>query len=133
VNLARFKASDLDEIRVQAAQASELEYGRSIAGDLERNLAFTGRHADRVVAIAGVISADRDVGYLWALLAHDAGEHMKRLHRMGLRLIRCCGKARILATARTDFPQGARWLQLLGFSLLDPDLDGEALFLKVQP
>jgi hypothetical protein len=132
MNVSRFKASDLEEIDVQPEQLEQLAYGREIARVLEQNITYTGRVDSRVVAIGGVISASKDVGYLWTLLARDAGAHMTRLHRMGLRLMRVCGKSRILATAVTNFQQGLRWLELLGFTLLDDDLDGEKLYLRVQ-
>lgn len=127
MNLERFKPEDLREILPQDQQADELARVLPIADKLAEHLAYTARVGSEVVAIAGVVSVSKDVGYLWAVMSRGAGKHFVRLHKMARRLIETCGKARLLADTERSFAAGCRWLALLGFEVLE---DGETIIYR---
>lgn len=116
MNVTAFKLSDLAEIDVQEAQRQELTAGMLGLEVLEGHAAYTAREGSRIIAIAGVIRLDRDVGLLWALIARGAGAKFLRLHRAARRLMQVAGFARLLSLARCNFENGCRWHELLGFT-----------------
>lgn len=115
-----FRTWHLEEIELQPAQTSWKRYGTiPYAQHLEAGTAFTAREGSRVIACAGVLPIERDVGTLWAFLAVGARLHLLRLGRMALRLCQVSGYARVVTSTESDFPQGCRFLELLGFSFVD--------------
>lgn len=132
MNVSPFKSQDLELLEVQPAQVRELELARSVAVDLARAQAYTIRRGNVVLAVGGVTSLERDVGYLWSLVSVHAARHFVRLTKIARRICEVSGKARILADSAADFPQGFRWLELLGFTPLDREGDRQ-FFVKVLP
>lgn len=133
-----FSPSHLDEIDLQPAQTSWLEHrDPNYARELARHVAVTARVEGVVVACAGIISLDRDVGHAWAFVARNAGRHFIRFRRAVARLFEVSGKSRILANTECDFAFGCRWLEMLGFERLEllkecgPDGRDHWLYLKV--
>lgn len=113
-----FKPSDLDEIDLQSAQTSWLRHrDPHYAQILARGVAVTAREHGQVLACAGVIALERDVGHAWAFVAR--GQKMIRFRAYVRRLFEVCGKSRILANTEADFAEGCRWLELLGFERLE--------------
>lgn len=120
MTVAPFKPEDLDEIDLQPDQTSWRDHrDPEYAQELARHLAVTARDGDRIVACAGVLPLERDVGQAWAFVARDAGRHFLRFRRMVVRMFECSGKSRILASTECDFAQGCRWLEILGFERID--------------
>jgi len=132
-----FKPGHLDEIDLQLAQTQWREYRDPLyAKTLGEHLGVTAREDGKVLACAGVISLERDVGHAWAFVAR--GQKMIRFRRCVQRLFEVSGKRRILASTEADFPQGCRWLELLGFSRLDtpatfhgPDGRAHVIYVRV--
>lgn len=123
MTVAPFKPEDLDEIDLQPGQTSWIDNrDPEYAQELARHLAVTARAGTRIVACAGVLPLDRDVGIAWAFVARDAGRHFVRFRRMVLRMLQISGKRRMLATTECDFAMGCRWLQILGFERIDTDV-----------
>lgn len=77
--------------------------------------ALTARIEDRILACAGIASPGFGIGTLWACVSEEAGPHFVRLHKCMVRLLDIPRLRRIEASAEADFPQGCRWLELLGF------------------
>lgn len=71
---------------------------------------------DRVVACGGVVWTEGGC-HLWALIAENAP--LLTLHRIAQRALGVYS-GRITATTEVDFPQGCRWLEMLGFKRLKP-------------
>jgi hypothetical protein len=114
-----FKPAHLDEIDLQPAQTSwRAHRDPAYAEMLAQHVAVTARKDGQVLACAGVISLERDVGHAWAFVAR--GQRMIRFRHHVRRLFEVSGKRRILASTEADFPQGCRWLELLGFRRIDP-------------
>lgn len=51
----------------------------------------------------------------WALVSQDAGVHFAAIHRAVRRFLDVSEFRRIEAHVDVDFPQGARWMKMLGF------------------
>ena len=114
-----FKPEHLDEIDLQAEQTSWRDHrDPNYARELSEGVAVTAREAGRIVACAGVLSVERDVGFAWAFVARGAGRHFVRFRGMVRRLFEVSGKARILASTECTFSNACRWLEILGFTRL---------------
>jgi hypothetical protein len=112
----------------QARQISHVPIGWSsvtrIAGS-----ALTARDGDRIILCGGVVPMGPKIGVLWAVLSAEAGSHMLWLHRATQRFISIAPPRRLEASVEKGFPQGCRWLELLGFNfegeMAAYGLDGE--------
>lgn len=131
-----FKPEHLDEIDLQPAQTSWLAHrDPRYAASLCDGVAVTARENGVVLACAGVLPLDRDVGHAWAFVAR--GQKMIRFRGYVRRLFEVCGKSRILANTEADFTEGCRWLELLGFEFLEslpncgPDGRDHLLYVRV--
>lgn len=120
IRVQPFRTWHLEEIELQPAQANWTRYGTiSYAQALATGTAFTAREDGRVLACAGVLPMERDVGSLWAFLSIAARRRLLRLGRMALRLCEVSGFARIVTSAEADFGAGCRFLELLGFKFVE--------------
>jgi len=121
-----FRISDLMQIELQPAQRNVLN-GFEVNTRIYENT-FTARVDGRIIAIAGVMRAERDVGLVWALISRHAGRHFWALHRAAERLFEVAGFARLIALTEVNFFAGCRWLELLKFTRDEEPLlgaDGE--------
>jgi hypothetical protein len=103
---------------VQPQQVREVSYVPPNYASLPKvpGAALTARRDDGFILLCGgVIPESVGMGRLWALLSEDAGAHFVALHRAVGRFIETQSFRRIETTAETGFPQGCRWLKLLGF------------------
>jgi len=82
--------------------------------------AFTVRVGGRALICGGLAERGPDVGMLWSFVSRDTGRHFLRLHRVACRFIETVDRAQIFATCRSDFAEGRRWLELLGFDFHKP-------------
>jgi hypothetical protein len=71
----------------------------------------------RIIMCGGVVPRHPGVGELWALVSQDAGRYFVALTRATRRFLQTqqLMYRRIECTSAIDFPQGCRWLGLLGF------------------
>jgi hypothetical protein len=127
MNITRAIPADFFEIELQPRQTAErAKADPAFAEVLAAHLAYTARIDGRIIAIAGIIPLDRDVGEVWCGFAVDAGRYFTRLARTALRLFEVCGKSRLLAVTACDFGEGCRLLELLGFKREEDPLKGSA-------
>lgn len=107
------------------------------------NLSFTGLDDDgTVVGCAGVMPLWPGVGQAWALLSVHAPHSFKAVHRAVLAGLSNAfdggGFHRVQISVASDFPEGMRWAQHLGFRLeglmrgYGPDGSDHFLFAKVK-
>lgn len=102
---------------VQPHQIQQVSHVPASYASVQRppGLAMTARDGDCIVLCGGVIPTATHTGVLWAVLAAEAGRHMLWLHRATRRFLDLDQRPRIEATVEEGFPQGERWLQMLGF------------------
>ena len=117
MNIIPFEPAHVARLRVQSRQARLLSYlvepyieALGAAGP-----AMTAQENGEILACAGIAEQGFGVGTLWAFIAADAGRRFLSLHRGARRLIQLHPLRRLEATTECDFPQGCRWLELLGF------------------
>lgn len=78
--------------------------------------ALTARDGERIVLCGGILPIGPKMGVLWAVLSETAGAHMLWLHRATQRFIAINPPRRLEASVEKGFPQGCRWLELMGFA-----------------
>lgn len=102
---------------VQGSQAREVSYVPVSYASLPRisGSALTAWDGERIMLCGGIMPMGPRIGVLWALLSADAGTHMLWLHRATKRFIEINPPKRLEASVEKGFPQGCRWLELLGF------------------
>ena len=117
MRIVRFDPSHLWQIRAQAHQVAVVSryLTDQYAEILSAGLAYTGFDGTRVVACAGIVTQFAGVGTLWGVLADDSRGHFLAIHRTALRVLGMARLRRLEASSEVDFPQGCRWLELLGF------------------
>ena len=111
-----------DHLRKLLMQPSQLEiqpmlqnneYARSlqIAGP-----AFTGMDDDyNVICCLGVVKQWENRGLAWGLIGDKAPDHFVAIHRAVRRFLDLQDIKRIEAAVMTEFPEGHRWIKMLGF------------------
>jgi hypothetical protein len=83
--------------------------------------ALTALEGDHVLMTGGLMPTGDQMAVLWAVLADDAGAHMVRLDKAVRRFLAIHERYRRLeASVQQDFPEGCRWLELLGFEREGP-------------
>lgn len=121
MRVERFRPYHLHLLRAQGVQSVQARELSHVPADCESvdpaGVALTALNGDRVLLCGGIIPARPQVGTLWALLSADAGRHMVWLHRATRRVLTLEHWERIEATVEEGFPEGCRWLRLLGFKL----------------
>jgi len=102
---------------VQEAQAHQISHVPAGWASLNRipGSALTARVGDTILLCGGVLPVGPKMGVLWAVLAAQAGAHILALHRATIRFISIDPPRRLEATVEKGFPQGCRWLELMGF------------------
>ena len=119
MRIVRFQRDHLKALQLQPAQAYMLgEVSAAGYGEmLEAEGAFTAMDdVGRVLAVAGVSARWQGVGTLWALIACDAGPHMRTLIRATKGYLENVGGChRVESSVDVGFDAGERLLELLGF------------------
>lgn len=118
-----FVPQDLYALSLQPAQLGlhdlvrEEGYGKALA---EAGPAFTATTViggeEVIIASLGVIPQWRGYSRAWALVSGDAGRCMVSLTRRISTWLRFHNEGRIDTAVRTDFVEGIRWAEILGFS-----------------
>ncbi len=119
-----FKADDINEINPQPANISmanmlSREHWLRIE---QQRFSYTMRVEGRVVACTGVFEYWPGRGEVWAILDKDCKEEFLYIHKAAKRFFEVCPVNRIEATVELGFPEGHRWMRLLGFELEAPVL-----------
>lgn len=117
MNIVPFRSEHLSRINLQERQQRTIshmtpEWLQILA---QGGLAVSAVVEDQIIGSAGVVVQSNDAGFLWGAISQDAGPHFVPLHRAAVRLLQMSGLARIEAVTEVDFPEGRRWLALLGF------------------
>lgn len=105
-------AMNLQEHQRLAVSVLTMDYIAQIA---HAGPSITGLVNGRVMGCCGIASPGFGIGTLWAFVAQDSGPHFIRLDRCVRRLLEIPKLRRIEASAETDFRNGCRWLEMLGF------------------
>ena len=118
VAIEKFQPEDLENLLLQPAQAfmkplfSDAEYGESLA----QHPSYTAFSASgRVLGCGGAIEQWNGRAIVWALLACDSGKHFTAIHRAVASFLNGLPYHRIETTVDSNFAQGKRWADLLGF------------------
>lgn len=112
-------SGDTDRIQLQPAQ----QYLRTMVDNVTTNfqvlsdqgLAWTAEHDGRILGIAGLLPQWENRAIAWALLADNLDNQFLRVHGAVKRFIESSGYRRIEATVDVGFPEGEKWIRLLGF------------------
>src|ERR1700722_10432109 len=116
MNIIPFRPEHLTQINVQAQQRRTISYlTTEYVQILAQGPAVTAVAEDRIIGCAGVVVQFMGMGTFWGGIAQDAGPHMLLMHRAARRLLEMPQLRRFEATSECDFPEGCRWLALLGF------------------
>ena len=120
--IERFRPEHFERIELQPSQAYVRAHTpRAKLEELAAaGPAYAALVGDRVLACGGLAERGPDAGILWSFIARDAGRHFVRLHRYVCRFLETVDRPEIFATCRSDFAEGRRWLELLGFDFLTP-------------
>lgn len=112
-----FRPIHLDLLRTRGIQPSQVSHVPVSYASFARppGPALTAMDNGNVILCGGICLMAPGMGLLWAVLAHDAGHHMLRLHRAVRRFIDSEPIRRLEATVEDGFAPGCRWLDLLGF------------------
>jgi RimJ/RimL family protein N-acetyltransferase len=89
------------------------EYLLSLQSNSEIIVAVTD---SGVIGIAGLSELYHDRIVLWAMLTPTTGRHMLAIHRAVRAKLATLPQQRIEATVDVNFPTGAHWLLMLGFT-----------------
>ena len=120
LSIRPFAAVDAVDISIQDAQAYDwpegderLRYARMLAAG---GMAFTFRdRQDRVLMCCGVFRNHDQHGTAWAMVSPLASTHLLQITRIVRGYFADLAMRRIDFTVRTDFKDGHRWADLLGF------------------
>lgn len=118
MNIVRFKAEHLQDLKLQKAQAylsaeiSGIEHGQMIESSGE---SFTVLSGGKVLGCGGCIEVWKDRAVIWALISKDAGRSMSGIHKAVVGYLSASKYKRIEAWVDEGFEPGVRWLELLGF------------------
>lgn len=102
-------AMDPKHLRPEVLDTATIEHAESVTGP-----AFTVWHEGRVLACGGIAVGTPIGDMLWSYIDDRAGRHFVAIDRAARRLIAAHGGP-LVATTERGFPQGCRWLDMMGF------------------
>jgi len=117
--IAPMKVGDMAGLRPQDHQIS---VGELVGADYDRWLlsggpGFTAWSGSSPVGCFGVVEQWDGRGMAWAVLDASAGPHLLPITRAARTWFDSMAYRRVEAYIDTQFPQGRRWVHLLGFTL----------------
>lgn len=137
-----WRKGDEKKIVLQAAQRylrlDDLE-NFDLSAWAEQGYAQTGEVDGEVMAIIGVMPMWPGRAIAWAYISENAGKHFPVIHRHVKKFLDNCGIRRIEATVDVGFPEGCRWMKMLGFEIeghmkaYRPDGADVLLYARVRP
>ncbi len=114
--------------RIGDSESLSLQPSQRYSGDLadvsqdltplsEVGLAWTGEVNSTVICCAGLVPQWHNRAIAWALIGESAGQHFAAIHKAVHRFLVSAPYRRIEAHVDVGFPQGARWMKMLGFEV----------------
>lgn len=100
------------------------KYKKILAGIAAGGQSYTLLVAGKVMACMGILNqpGSPNTAIAWVVVDKDIGNTgMVLLHRAAKRIIAKFPLMRLITEVRADFPQGHRWVKLLGFRDLGLD------------
>lgn len=114
-----FDVSHIAAMTVQSAQRlTEFDHPEALVSPFGK--AWTGLVNGEPKACAGLVEIWQGRAYAWALLAEDAGPHMRRITKTIRSHLDAAPYRRIEMAVDADFAAGQRWAQMLGFECETP-------------
>ena len=120
LSIVPFEPSHFESLKgnLQDAQAwlrLDGDYGEKL---LMFGKAFTGidTKTGDVVGCAGFMTLWENRAKVWAVLSRKAGRHFPAIHKAVMREMEAYPARRIEAEVTSAFPEGHRWVKMLGFS-----------------
>lgn len=112
-----FEPKHVEQMDVQNKQLEMLGESSMVYSDIvHTGPAVTGIHDGKVIFCCGKNLVENK-WVLWSLLSKHAAKHMITITRIGRRLIELQrGYGELFAIVRSDFPEGKRWVEMLGFN-----------------
>jgi hypothetical protein len=114
--------------RVGDSESINLQQSQRYSGDLadvsqdltplsDVGLAWTGEVDGEVICCAGLLPQWENRAIAWALVGESAGRHFASIHKAVHGFLVRSPYRRIEAHVDVGFPQGARWMKMLGFEV----------------
>lgn len=120
-----YEPKHMHALHVQSAQLYTLGWAPADHAEmLARFPAYTALDGDEVLVCAGVLEIWAGRAAAWAFLSENIGTRMTSVHRAVRRYFELLDYRRIEAEVATDFPEGHRWVRMLGFKLECPRMRG---------
>jgi len=115
--LTRFKGGHVKCVDPQPAQSVDVAFlsEPAVQDYLEGTAAYSAFKDGRCVACAGILAFDAHTAIVWALLSKHIGSSIIPVTRRCQALMRMFPAARFETAVMTGFPEGERWVQILGF------------------
>lgn len=113
-----FHPNHARQIKLQPAQAhvkNDLLQPGVVESLAAAGQSFTAIEGDQVIAIAGIAIQWEGRAIAWALISEDAGKHFLAIHRAVKGFLDQADIRRIEAFVDSDFKQGMKWIEMLGF------------------
>lgn len=88
---------------------------QSYANSLDTEVSFTAIDGDKIIACGGLVEMWENRGLAWMVLSDIAKNYMLQLTRAIMRYLRVAKYRRIETAVRSNFLEGHRWADLLGF------------------
>lgn len=125
MQIVPFEAAHLQAIEVQGHQAlvRPLLDSPDYIAALKSGPAYTALEGETVHACAGLIVHWPGRAHAWTILAGKLNRRMLLIHRAIMGYLVECPIARIEAAVECDFPEGHRWMRLLGFVCEAPRME----------
>jgi len=83
----------------------------------EVGMAWTCEADGDVICCAGLLPQWENRAIAWALIGESAGRYFASIHKAAHRFLVMSPYRRIEAHVDVGFPQGARWMKMLGFEV----------------
>lgn len=115
-----WRIGDSEKLNLQSAQRYSGDLA-DVSQDLtplsDAGLAWTGEVDGTVICCAGLAPQWHNRAIAWALVGESAGRHFAVIHKAVHRFLVSAPYRRIEAHVDVGFPQGARWMKMLGFEV----------------
>lgn len=116
--IREWRVGDFQRIELQDAQAYLYgmdEMQADITPLADAGMAWTMENDGVVIGCAGIIPQWGNRAMVWAMISRHAGGRMTEIHRAVKRFLESSTYRRIEATVDLGFPEGVKWLKMLGF------------------
>lgn len=115
-----WRKGDSEKIDLQPSQCYSgdlADLSQDLTGLSDAGLAWTGEVDGQIICCAGLAPQWHNRAIAWALVGKSAGKHFAVIHKAIHRGIVAAPYRRIEAHVDVGFPQGARWMKMLGFEI----------------